>query len=69
LSLNWQNIQKPIETNIGDAVEVVVGARGVRNGKIPSIPEEYQKVRSRLSPSALVEQMWRIAQNIAGKYS
>jgi hypothetical protein len=65
LSLNWKNLQKLI--NIGDAVEVVVGARGVRNGKIASIPEEYQKVQSRLSPSALVERMWSIAQKYCTK--
>jgi hypothetical protein len=60
-------MQNPIEINTGDGVEVMASARGVRNGKIPSIPEEYQMVRSLLSPRALVEQMWSTSKTYCWK--
>lgn len=49
ISINWQRMQS--ENN----VELTVGARGIRQGKIPKSSNDYDLLRSRLCRSAMLQ--------------
>lgn len=53
LSLSWIYNECGLEGE-GEAVEVIVGARGIRHGKKPKSPRDYEKLQSRLSRASLM---------------